>query len=59
MKKILEPIGVAIAVVNFGLCMHRHGYMCVYVMITPVEKEYIKINKGNIATIADTTKISN
>ncbi|WP_154655721.1 hypothetical protein [Xylanibacter oryzae] len=58
MKKILGPIGVAIAVVDFGLCMHRHGYMCVYVMITPVEKEYIKI-KGNIAMITDTTKISN
>lgn len=58
MKKILGPIGVAISVVDFWLCMHRHGYMCVYVMITPVEKEYIKI-KGNIAMIADTTKISN
>ena len=58
MKKILGPIGVAISVVDFWLCRHRHGYMCVYVMITPVEKEYIKI-KGNIAMIADTTKISN
>ena len=39
-KRVLGPIGVAIAVVDFAFCMHRHGYTCIYAIITPVEIKY-------------------
>lgn len=35
-KKIIGPIGVAIAVVDFGLCMHRKGYTCIYAIESPM-----------------------
>lgn len=35
-KKVVGPIGVAIAVVDFGLCMHRKGYTCIYTTQSPI-----------------------
>lgn len=39
-EKALGPVGVVIAVADFGWCMHKRGYLCIYSIKTPIEKKY-------------------
>lgn len=38
-KKAIGPIGVAISIVEFGLCLSRKGYTCVYAVSSPISKK--------------------
>lgn len=50
-KKVIGPIGAAITVVSFGLCLREHD--CIYEVVSPIETRFNELNKNKLNFTGD------